>query len=98
MHMQNQVFPEVIPKMLAHGEHPFQLSSINHRSIGKPPLRPIHPDSLPCKRSRVPLGPSMNLVPFRHLLSTSLQSPAFDVGSASSAAVHSSSTHTGSIM
>src|SRR5271170_2121672 len=82
MHMQNQVLPEVIPKMLAHSQHPLQLSPVNHRRIGKPSLRPIHPNSLPRKRSRVPLSPSMNLISLWHLLSTSSRSPAFDAAAA----------------
>src|SRR5271155_1588501 len=82
MHMQNQVLPKVIPKMLAHSQHPLQLSSVKHRPIGKPPLRPIHPNNLPGKRSRMPLGPSMNLISLRHLLSTSSQSRAFDAAPA----------------
>ena len=45
MHMQNPVLAKVIAKMLPHSHHPLQLPPIDHRHIGKPSLRPIHPHS-----------------------------------------------------
>jgi len=64
--MQYPVFAEVIPQMLAHSHHLHELSPVQHIRIDKPPLRPIHPHSLPRKRRRMSLRPAMYLIAFRH--------------------------------
>src|SRR5271163_3412225 len=69
MHMQNPVFPKVIPEMLPHSHHALQLPPINHIRIGKSPLRTIHPHRPTTKRSKMPLRPSMDLIPLWHRLS-----------------------------
>jgi hypothetical protein len=66
MNMQNPIPAKVIPEMLPDSHHSLQLPAVNQRSIGKSSLRPIHPHSLPRKRRRMPLRPSMNLIAFRH--------------------------------
>jgi hypothetical protein len=66
MHMQNPVLPKVIPQVFPRSHHSLQLPPIDHLSIGKPPLRPIHPHSSSAERSIVPLRPAMNLIPLRH--------------------------------
>jgi hypothetical protein len=69
MHMQNPILPKVIPKMLPHSHHTLELPPIDHIRVSKPPLRPIHSNSPATKRNKVPLSPSMNLIPLRHRLS-----------------------------
>jgi hypothetical protein len=69
MHMQYPVLPEVIPQVLANRHHPHQLPPINHIRVDKPPLRPIHPHSPASKRRRMPLRPTMYLIPFWHFFS-----------------------------
>src|SRR5260370_2799350 len=57
--------------MLPRSHHPLQPASIDHLSIGKPPLRPIHPHRSAAKRSKMPLGPAMNLIALGHRPSSS---------------------------
>src|SRR5438309_51263 len=64
--MQNPVPPKVIPQVLPRSHHPLELSPIDHRRIGEPPLRSIHPHSPAAECSEVPLRPAMNLVALRH--------------------------------
>jgi hypothetical protein len=66
MHMQNPVLAEVIAQVLACCHDARELAAIDHRRIGKPSLRPIDLHRSTGKRRRVPLGPSMYLVSFRH--------------------------------
>jgi hypothetical protein len=56
--------------MFPNGHHTLKLPPIDHRTVDKSPLRPIHTHSLAAKRSIVPLRPAMNLIALRHRPST----------------------------
>jgi hypothetical protein len=71
MHMQNPVPPKVIPQVLPRSHHPLQLSTVYQRTIGEPPLRPIHPHSPAPERSKMAVRPAMNLIALRHRPSSS---------------------------
>src|ERR1700679_269297 len=71
MHIQNSIFPKVIPQMLSHSHHALQLSSIDHVSIREPSLWTIHTHRSSAKRSKMPLRPSMNLISLWHKCSHS---------------------------
>jgi hypothetical protein len=64
--MQNPVLPKVIAEMLPNRHHPRQLSPVEQRRIGEPPLRPIDLHRPSSERRRMPLCPSMDLISFRH--------------------------------
>jgi hypothetical protein len=64
--MQNSVSPKVITQVFAHSHHPLKLSTVNHINISKSALRPIYSNRSPAKRRLMTLGPSMDLIAFRH--------------------------------
>jgi hypothetical protein len=66
MHMQNPVFPKVIPQVLPNSHHSRELPPVNDRRIPKPALRPIDPHRLASKSSKMPLCPPMNLITLGH--------------------------------
>ena len=59
-------FPKSYPRCLPTAITRSQLPPIDHIRIRKPPLRPIHPHSPSAKRRRMPLRPTMYLIPLRH--------------------------------
>jgi hypothetical protein len=70
MHMQNPVSPEVISQVFAHRHHPLELPPIDHVDIRKPPLRSIHAHRPPTEGRFMARSPSMDLIPFRHRLTS----------------------------
>jgi hypothetical protein len=71
MHMQYPVPPKVIPQVLPRSHHPLELPPIDHRTIGKSPLRPIHTHGPAAERSKMALRPAMNLIALRHTITPS---------------------------